>query len=479
MLAMARRACHNPTGPLVMNAFRLDSVARRRILVLLSLPLVALVLAGVVGARDGRSPDSTLRELKTFSEVLQLTGRNYVDEVELRQLERGAYQGLAESLDPWSSLHDPRRLAELAVSGSGGSIGVLLLKHPQQYVRVVVVVPGSPAEEAGVKAGQFLETIDGLATKDIALLEAEAMLRGAPGTIVKLGFFRSSDEEERGKVVEVPRRDLSALRVVEQRLDSRTALLRLTDTAPGARDLVASRLAGLREAGVRDLVLDLRRNVGGSPDEALAIADLLAPAGAAFQRVTKSGTSTAATRDPEAWEGGLVVLVERGTVGEAELLAEALRTLKGAKLVGGPTLGKTTQQDLVRLTSGLGLSLSVAEYRRADGSPFDVAGLEPDEKVARGARRVEFPASDAPGEAPGEAKPEAPDAAAPTDEPGAEGLDSLEESVPEPLEPGEPADTEGDAGAPGGGADAQLEKALELLKAAAAAAEQPPARKAA
>ena len=432
-----------------MTAFRLDFVALRRILVLLSLPLVALVLAGVVGARDGRSSDATLRDLRIFSEVLQLTGRNYVDEPQLTQLERGAYQGLAESLDPWSSVHDARRMAELTQGDHAGSVGLLLLKHPQQYVRIVVVVPGSPADEAGIKAGQYIETIDGHATKDIALLEAEAMLGGPPGSTVKLGFFRTSDEEEQGKIMDVVRRDLSDLRVVEKRLDPKTALLRLTDVAPGARDLVAARLKGLREAGVTDLVLDLRTNVGGSPEEAVAVADLLAPAGDAFQRVSKAGTITEATRDPDSWDGGLVVLVERGTVGEAELLAETLRKLKGAKLVGRPTLGKTTQQDLVRLSGGLGLSLSVAEYRRADGTAFDADGLQPDEKISRGAR-AGAPAASRPATVPG-----------PEDEPA---------DASETLEPGEP-EAPSDAEKPG--ADAQVERAIELLKAAA------PARKAA
>lgn len=445
-----------------MTAFRFDSVALRRVLVLISLPLVALVLAGVVGARDERSPDATLRELRIFSEVLQLAGRNYVDELDVAGLERGAYQGLAESLGPWSSVHDSQALAPYSKGDRRGSIGLLLLKHPQQYVRVVVVVPGSPADEAGVKAGQFLETIDGRATKDVSLLEAEAMLRGAPGSAVKLGFFRSSDEEERGKVLEIARRDLSDLRVVEQRLDESTALLRITDLGPGAAALVAERLKGLRAAGVSNLVLDLRANVGGSPEEAVAVADLLAPAGDAFQRVTRSGSATVATRDPEAWSGGLVVLVERGTVGEAELLAETLRKLAGARLVGRPTLGKTTQQDLVMLSSGLGISLAVAEYRRADGTPFAADGLEPDEKIARGARpALEGDGADA--EA-GEADPEE-----------AGEAEALEPGEPEPA-PAEPSPAPKDEG------DAQLHRALELLKAgapAAPAAAAAPARKAA
>ena len=441
-----------------MSPQRLDNVALRRTLALMSLPLVALVIAGAIGARDNRAPDATLRDLRTFSEVLQLTSRNYVDDLNVAQLERGAYQGLAESLDPWSSYYDPQRMAELTKGDRSGDVGLLLLKHPQQYVRVVVVVPGSPADAADIKRGQYIETIDDKATKDMTLLEAEAMLHGAPGSKVKLGFFRSTDEEA-GKIIELTRKDLSALRVTERRIDASTALLRLTDLRPGTAELVRQRLDALRAAHVKDIVLDLRENVGGSPDEAVAVADLLAPAGPAFQRVTKLGAATVETKDADAWTGGLVVLVSRGTVGEAELLADALRRLEHATLVGQPTLGKTTQQDLVKLSGGVGLSMSIAEYRQPDGKEFDADGIQPDEKVAR--RTQATPAAEkSAGDAP---------AAGDNDNDQVEQALDDDPDAQKPAEgavaPAKERDRDKDE-------DAQLRRALEILK-------NPPARKAA
>ncbi len=447
-----------------MNPFRVDHVSVRRLLVLMSLPLVALLLAGLATSPAGSRPDDTLRDLRTFSEVIQLASRNYVDEVGLALLERGAYQGLAESLGPWASHRDATRMAEIEQGDRSGDIGVLLLKHPQQYVRVVLVLPGSPADEAGLLRAQYIETIDGRATKDMPLAEAAAMLRGAPGTVTKLGMFRSRDEEA-GRVIEVTRRDLKDLRVVSRPLGERVALLRMTDLRAGAAALCGAKLAQLREAGVKDIVLDLRENVGGDPQEALAVADLFAPAGPAFQRETRAGATVAATTDAAAWEGGLVVLVGRGTVGEAEILAHALRSLRGAKLVGAPTLGKTSQIDLVRLDGGHGLYVPVATYLKADGTPFDADGIAPDERVARNAADAAAEEADE-AETDGDTEDGAP--SAPPEAPG----------TPDPSAPPAPSAPSG-ATAPSGASgpavpesgrapeDPQVKKALELLAAPA------------
>jgi carboxyl-terminal processing protease len=475
----------------------------RRLLLGVSVPLVALVLAGSLGARVQETTDGTLRDLRVFSEITTLTSRNYVDPIDFSQLERGAYQGLAESLDPWSSYYDPDRMKPLLAGDRSADIGIVLMKLPQEYVRIVLVVPGGPADQAAVKRGQYIETIDGKQTKDLALVEAQAMLAGAPGTKVTLGFFKGADDEER-HVVDVVRGDLSALRVVSKRLDGAEAQLRVTDLRPGAKDLVAKALQDLVQQGVTDLVLDLRENGGGDPAEAIAVADLFTGPGAAFESVSRQATTTLATKDDAAWAGKLVVLISRSTMGEAELLADALHRLRGAKLVGASTMGKHVQQDLVLLSSGQGLYMSVAEYRQPDGSEYPKDGLAPDEKVSKFAPPPETAAevakSDAdakrrklpegtqdlvidkgtegtpavtvpilpPGRQPPtdvkpEVKPPAQPEVAPEDEDDDTGLDELE---PEPVPRLGP---DGKALPEPPQKDLQLEKALEILRAPAPA----------
>ena len=359
-----------------------EMMTARKVLVTLSAALVLLVIVGTLAARVDDQSGKTLEELKVFTDTLLLVNRNYVELADQKQLERGAFQGVAESLDPWSSYYDPEHAAPLMDRDRRGDIGVLLLKQPQQYVRVVVVVPESPADRSGVRRGEFIETIDGVATRELTLLEAQLMLSGAIGSKVKLGFFRA-DDEERGKTQELLREDLSPLRVVSQRIEPTVALLRVTDVRDGVAALVREQLDALVASGVKSLVLDLRTNTGGSVDEAVEVADLFVEEGPLFQRKTRTGASVLQARTGSAWTGKLVALVSRATVGQAELVAHALRARGASVLVGQPTFGKFTEQDLVLLEDGFGLFMSVAEYRKENGEPFDKDGVQPDEVVQR------------------------------------------------------------------------------------------------
>jgi carboxyl-terminal processing protease len=424
----------------------------RKLLLVAPVPLVLLLLGGSLRAQDDRAVDRTLRDLKVLSETLELVRRYYVEDVGLGQLQRGAFQGLAESLDPWSSYWDPERMQALAARDASANVGLLLLKPPQQYVRVVTVVPGSPAAAAGLEPGRHVETIDGLATKDLTLLEAEAMLAGPPGSTVELGLFRESDEGERPIVV-LARRDLHDLRVVVTREGEDAAVLRVTDVRQGAAALAAARLSELSAAGVDRLVLDLRACLGGSMDEARALADLFVEPGPLFSRRDRAGDQTVVATTAPSWTGRLVVLAGPGTVGEAELVVAALQARSRATVVGLPTFGKRYAQDLVRLSDGSGLSMSVAEYRDAKGEAFPRGGLKPDERVAP-ARPVEV------------VRPDDEEAAA----------DGEDDDATLRADEREPTDGEARAAEAGGTGpelpdpDPQLERALELLRGAEPAA---------
>jgi carboxyl-terminal processing protease len=432
----------------------------RKSLILVSAPLFVLILVGTLSARVGESTDRTLRELKVFSEALWLVNEYYVEDTRFDQLERGAFQGLAESLDPWSSYYDPARMARLAERDERGDVGILLVKTPQQYVRVVAVVPGSPAHEAEVRQGQFLESIDGLATKDLSLLEAQHMLLGPIASQVKLGYFRGPDEED-GETVELERRPLAEGRLVIESIDERTALLRLTDLASGTAAQVKVELTRLRDEGVEDLVLDLRANFGGEAKEAAAVADLFLKDGILFQRRHRKGVESFSSTVDRRWEGGLVTLVGRSTVGEGELLAYALQTTETCRLVGQPTFGKRSYQDLVRLPDGSGLFMTVAEYLDAGGELLDENGVQPDERIARlGPSLAEQEAAAAAAKEAEEASEDEPETAPePTEEPDAS------DAKPETGGLGDEGEGESDVKV-----DRQLEKARQVLEAARKAA---------
>jgi carboxyl-terminal processing protease len=331
-------------------------------------------------------------------------------------------------------------MAKLVDRDESAGVGLLLVKTPQQYVAVASVVPESPAAVEGIRLGQFLETIDGLATKDLTLLEAQHMLRGPPGSTVKLGYFRQSPDAEEGAQVELTRADLSALSVVVETPAEGVALVRVTDLGEGAAKRVAGALSQVKASGVSELVLDLRANVGGSVREALALAELFVGPRPVFGEKARGALRVLETEAPASWDGDLVVLVSRGTVGEAELVARALADAEAGPLVGKPTFGKRTRQDTVRFRDGSGLHLTVAEYVDAEGEALDEDGVQPNEDVA-GPLLPEHPGEHAGVE--------------PDEEPPAGGsgeampADGSSEATPE------------QDGA--GSADPQLERALEIL----------------
>lgn len=422
--------------------------AHRAPLLALSVPLVGVVLVGTLGARVREGRDETLRHLRVFSEALRLASTNYVDDVGAGTLERGACQGLAESLGPWSSYHDPEHMAPLLRRDRGGDVGVLLLKWPQRLVAIAAVVPGGPADLAGLERLELMETIDGVATRGLTLAEARAMLLGPVGSTVEVGLFER-DEAGKPRVVSLVRQDLGALRVVVERVDEHASILRLTDVRAGAAELVAQALQQVRAAGDASLVLDLRNVVGGDAQEAGRVARLFTGAGPLFALRSRSGTTVETSAEPAAWTGGLVAMIGRGTVGEGELVAEALRARGAASLVGDSTFGKRSREELVRLSDGSGLELPTGEYRRADGEPLPAEGITPDEKVARrAATDLEEPGS--------------------TDE-ALERTGGPDEELP--AAGAAPAGGRGTALPPRDG-DRELQRALELLAAA-------PARKAA
>lgn len=416
----------------------------RKLLVAVSAPLVVLVVVGALRARTADREAAPLRDLKVFSDVVRLASQNYVDPVDFARLERGAYLGLAESLDPWSSFVDPERMGTLSRRDQTGEVGLLLFKLPQQYVQVAAIVPGSPADAAGLRRGEGLETIEGLSSKDMSLVEAQALLAGPPGTSVTIGLFRRGDEEK-GREVALERKNLAALRVVASELGDKTAVLRVTDMRAGVSRLVQDALARLAASGVENVILDLRHNVGGTPDEAARTTGIFTGPGPVFQRKSRKGTSTLAAPAPKAWQGKLAVLVGRSTVGEAELVAAALQAAKAGTVLGQRTFGKHTEQDLVRLSDGSGLWMSVAEYLRADGTALDDEGLVPDEEVAPFvAAREEAP------------EPEEADAA----EPPIEGA---------PAPPAEPSAAKSASVLPPLDDDPQVKRAREVLAAPAEA----------
>jgi carboxyl-terminal processing protease len=341
------------------------------------LGLLSGSLFGAAGEGD-RGDDSLYKHLSVFTEVLSLIRQAYVDPPDVEALMAGALDGTTDALDPFS-LYVPESEVEryrLAREIGTRHSGLTLLKE-RGVAYVVAVEPGSPAAAAEIAAGDLVTEIDGRNTRVLPLWDLNEALAAAPGTIVRLALLRL------GEPVAVDLR-LAAFEPPAPALDERdgVAVLRVPSFLPETPARVRELLARAAAAGQRRLVLDLRGVAGGDPEIAFRVAELFAQG--ELGALTAKGERLAGFRgDAEtAWSGAPVVLITRGTLGPAELLAEVLRQAAGAELVGERSFGWSGRQDWADLPAGGRLYFTDAFYAGPDGEPL-ASALEPDLEVDR------------------------------------------------------------------------------------------------
>jgi carboxyl-terminal processing protease len=349
--------------------------------------LVAFISTGLigyiaVGSLLGRVlGDSTYAQLSIFNEVVRLVIDGYVDRVDLDRAMSGARLGMTDALDGDSAYLDPdefRQVQEQPSRDSDADVGVLLTRR-FSFLIVASTRAGSPAEKAGVKPGDVVKTIDGRHTRSIPAPVGQRLLRGAPGSIVKLALLRQAEDPE---VVSLARERLQSQPVRGRMLDSGIGYVKVPELEARNVDEVRGEVESLRRAGAHSLVLDLRGNGVGPLAEGARLAELFVKGGVvaklAGARVTEEVFTADARRN--AWSGPLAVIIDTGTVGAAEIAAAALLEAERGTLVGTRTFGRAPQQKMVSLPEG-GLLITVARYTTAKGTLIHTRGVEPPVKV--------------------------------------------------------------------------------------------------
>lgn len=341
---------------------------------ILSLVCLAPFLTGALTqAGPAGEEDSLFKSLSVFTEVLGLVQRVYVDETALDTLLEGALDGAADALDPLATFVPPTGVDEFSRAHRVGSSrsGVTLAKE-RGIAFVATVGAGSPAAEAGLTPGDVLTEIAGLSSRRTPLWKLQSVLAGEAGEHVRLQVLRQGRTEEEVLVLADYAQPLPALD-----LSSGAPVLRVTRFDDRALAEVERLLGELAAGGEGGLVLDLR---GAPPVDAAAgyrLAGQFAQ-GELGRLESRDGTLEAFTAEnAPLWRGELVVLVDRGTLGPAEVAAAVLQQRAGARLVGEPTFGHAGRQSLVELDGGGRLLLTDAFFTGPDGEAID-ARLEPD-----------------------------------------------------------------------------------------------------
>jgi carboxyl-terminal processing protease len=364
--------------------------SRARLLVLLvSVPLILLVVVGGVLSRTIPATDS-YQHLRVFDDVVSLVMNNYVEQVEADKIMNGAMRGLAEGLDPDCAWLTPADVTNLAKgTARKGSIGVELTR--QYYLRIISARDGSPAANAGLRTGDFIRAIDDKPTREMSVFEGMSLLRGDPGTKVKLVVIRGNAAEPH--VVEITRDEASGTAVTGKMAKPGIGLVRIAAFNDRTAADLKQQVALLTKEGAKHVILDLRATAEGAPELGVAPARLFISEGIVTTRESRGESKrdiTAASGDG-AITVPVVLLVDNGTSQAAEVFAASLAGHKRAQLIGEHTLGRAATQEMVKLPDGSGLWISTVRYLTPDGTAIHEKGLTPDVAVAE--PEVEFGAA--------------------------------------------------------------------------------------
>jgi carboxyl-terminal processing protease len=350
----------------------------RLFIALTSTCLIAYIAMGTLLGRV--FGDTTYGQLSIFNEVIRIVVEAYVEPVNLDRAMAGADLGLTEALDGDSSyLSADEYKAFQQDKGGDADVGAVLTRR-FGFLMVVALRPGSPAEKAGLRTGDILKTIDGKHSRPLAVVTGERLLRGAPGSVVKLRVLRAgSDPLE----MSVTRERLQPSDPERRLLADGTGYLKLREFHQKTADALRGELEVLRKSGARKLVLDLRGAGWGAPLEGVKVAELFMKGGI----VTKlSGRKVAeqvmnADQTRALWDLPLAVLIDTGTAGPGEVVAGALLDSGRATLVGERSFGRAGFQKAVTLPEGA-LLITVAKYFTPKGNPIHGRGIVPSVPVA-------------------------------------------------------------------------------------------------
>jgi carboxyl-terminal processing protease len=354
--------------------------SRTRLWVLaISTPIIAFaVLGGYFG--QVMAKDDTYPHLRVFDDVVSLVVNNYVEQVDVKKAMAGAMRGVADNLDPDSAYLTPDLVRTVETSEAPGPADIGVDVSRQYYLRVISAREGAPGAKAGLRTGDFIRAIDGRATRDMSAYEGNRLLHGAPGTKVTLLVIRgnAADPHE----VTVTRERVNGPDVTSRMADGSTGYVHVIDFDKDAPSRVKQAFESLGKSGATRYVIDLRSAARGDLDEGFATARLFVKSGTLGVKQTKGAKETIAAQPGDgAITARLVLLVDPGTSGAAEVFAAALDGNNRADLIGEHTLGRAARQQLVKLPDGSGMLLTNLRYLTPAGKDIHEKGLDPDVMV--------------------------------------------------------------------------------------------------
>ncbi len=327
------------------------------------------------------------KKIDLFSEVLDKINKEYVDEVNQSEAMDAAINGVLQSLDPYSAYMSPDSFKNMQTETSGefGGLGIEVSMEAG-VVKVISPIDNSPAEEVGVKAGDYIVKIDDVQVQGKTLSEAVELMRGPVGSDIEITVRRRG--ERKALIFTITREIIQVASVKSEIKDDQTAYIRLTSFNENSSKQIKNKIKEFKKnKNIKNYILDLRNNPGGLLSQAIKISDYFLENG---EIVSTKSKRKYENRKWFAKKGDIidgetmVILINYGSASASEIVAGALQDHKRAILVGESTYGKGSVQSIIPLENEGAIRLTVSKYYLPSGKSISRVGVNPDIVIAEG-----------------------------------------------------------------------------------------------
>lgn len=360
----------------------------KRLLLVLS---IALLATGQLFAAEEQATETgdadkisvPFDEIRTFADIFARVKKDYVEEIDDKKLMDNAIRGMLSGLDPHSSYLDKEEYLDLheGTTGEFGGLGIEVGVE-DGFVKVIAPIDDTPADRAGVKAGDVIIRLDDKSVKGIGLDEAIKMMRGKPGEPITLTIVR--DGEEKPLKITIIRDTIQIKSVKSRMLEPGYMYLRITQFQSHTAELLREAIGKLKEENkdeVKGVVLDLRNNPGGVLNGAVSVSDAFLEEGLIVYTEGRGADSASRfhAKPGDMIDGvPMVVLVNGGSASASEIVAGALQDQGRAIILGEKTFGKGSVQTILPMSNGEAIKLTTARYFTPSGRSIQAKGIVPD-----------------------------------------------------------------------------------------------------
>ena len=319
--------------------------------------------------------DKFEQDIEFMKKVIYFVLDKYQYEVSQEDIINGLYDGFFSVLDDYSTYYTPKEYQALLedTAGEFSGIGVQIMDINGQVV-VLTPLPGSPAIEAGIKAGDIIKTVDHYDITGVTSSQASLLIRGEEGTPVKIGILRGKEN----LTFNLIRRAIVINNVEGKILEDKIGYLKVTGFSDNTKDLVEKQLESFDEHDVKKIIIDMRNNGGGTLQSAVDLLNLFVTEGPLVYVKYAAGKEDIYESRLKEQKYEIAVLINEGSASATEIFAGAVKYKNEGIIVGTNSYGKGVVQSLYRLIDGSGVKFTTAEYFSVDRKPVHKVGISPD-----------------------------------------------------------------------------------------------------